>query len=236
MSNAQTPSVPTQDRFDQLLPFYVNGTLSTADQQWFETIVTSNPQAMAQVQFYQRMAKTMQARYDAVPDTIGLDKTLARIAAQTTTAQSPSPTAPNASNQRSSWLANLLSGGWMKPALALSMVVMGVQAVMLFNRPTKPEPIVYRGADTAGVVKGATNTDTPSGVYVRVLVKPTTTDGEWRLILATSKAWIVGGPGGSGEYYLRLAPADSAAGIETIKASGLALQVESVSAVPKPTE
>jgi hypothetical protein len=223
------------DRFDANLPFFVNGTLITSEANWMREVIATNDQANAQVLFYQRMASTMKSRFANVPENIGLDKALARIQATTpvVAASQAAPTPTKGGDQSQSggvfdWLSNALLGHWLKPAFAFSLAVIGVQAVLLMNKP-KDEPMVYRGdAPKANVNASSTS----PAVYVRVSVKPTATDGEWRLVLASAKAWVVGGPGVNGEYFLRFNPADSSSGIELLKGSGLVLDVAPVDKVP----
>jgi anti-sigma factor RsiW len=42
-------------RFDELLPFYANGTLSPADREWVETYLREHPSAQAELQWYESL-------------------------------------------------------------------------------------------------------------------------------------------------------------------------------------
>lgn len=229
------------EQFEEWLPWYVNNTLNPSDRQKMDTFLAKHPEAMQQVQFWQRMSETMQRRAERVPSDIGLAKTLARI--EQTQAQTQAQTTKLASarsNPSESWLHRLLGGNWMKPALAFSVAVIVGQSVLLVQQKT-PEPL-YRGSTPISTTTPAASDPAAKSaasarlgaeyVYLRVIFRPNATEGEIRLLLASENAWVAGGPGQSGEYYLRLSPDKVQSAEEAIRASGLVTEIAPVASVP----
>ena len=58
------------NRFDELLPFYVNGTLAEADREWVEAQLREHPQAAAELD----SCRTLQARIRADVPTLHHDR------------------------------------------------------------------------------------------------------------------------------------------------------------------
>jgi anti-sigma factor RsiW len=212
------------EKFDEWLPWYVNGTLNAKDRAAMDAHLAASPAAREEVRFYERMAATMKGRVDHIPEDIGLAKTLARIQAAPKTSPSASKKA-GADNE--SWFSRLLGGGWMKPALGVAMAVILGQGVLLMQQ--REEAIIYRSKAAAPATPGAVATE---AAYLRVVFKANATEGELRLLLASTQAWVAGGPGQAGEYYLRYAPDHIQAGLDALKASGLVSEIAPVNQVP----
>jgi anti-sigma-K factor RskA len=210
------------EQFEDWLPWYVNGTLGAKERAAMDAYLAAHPEARQEVTFYARMGETMKRRMEKVPADIGLGKTLARIEQE----RQKSAVKPAAAETRGGWLSKLLGGGWMKPALALSAAVILGQSVLLVQQ--RQEGTTYRGATTAPVQV--------DGAYLRVVFKANATEGEIRLLLASTEAWVAGGPGMSGEYFLRLSPAKVQAAEAALRASGLVSEIAPVATVPAPPQ
>jgi anti-sigma factor RsiW len=80
-----------KSRFDELLPFYVNGTIDPTDREWVDAYLREHPKSAAELQWYRSLQDTMQRDTPAVPAEIGLDKVMARIRAARPTVVDPGP-------------------------------------------------------------------------------------------------------------------------------------------------
>lgn len=220
------------EQFADWLPWYVNGTLNAKDRAAMDAYLATSPLARDEVQYYERMTLTMQRRADTIPADIGLAQALQRIKVSPKAEAAPpatrraEPNAPNADEP--SWFQRLLGGGWMKPALGCAMAVMVAQGVLLVQQ--RDEAIVYRG-NPAGTATKTTGTKAEAA-YLRVVFKPNATEGELRLLLASTNAWIAGGPGQSGEYYLSFTRDQVQGAMEQLKASGLVSEAAPANQLP----
>jgi anti-sigma factor RsiW len=217
--------MPHLEKFDEWLPWYVNGTLNAKDRAVMDAHLAETPAAREELRFYERMTATMKRRADSIPEDIGLAKTLARIQAVPRAASSP-PKSSAADNE--SWFSRLLGGGWMKPALGFAMAVILGQSVLLVQQ--REEAIIYR-SKTPLAPTAATGAKTEAA-FLRVVFKASATEGELRLLLASTQAWVAGGPGQAGEYYLRFAPDHVQSALEALKASGVVSEIAPVDQVP----
>lgn len=217
------------ENFTEWLPWYVNGTLNAKDRAEMDAYLAKSPLARGEVQYYERMAETMKRRAENIPADIGLAQTLQRIKV------SPKTQTTSAATRRAepdtdepSWFQRLLNGGWMKPALGCAMAVIVAQGVLLVQQ--RDDAIVYRGKPS--MTDGKTTGAKAEATYLRVVFKPNATEGELRLLLASTNAWIAGGPGQSGEYYLRFTPDQVQGAMEALKASGLVSEAAPMNQLP----
>jgi hypothetical protein len=208
----QSPATQ-REKVLQLLPFYVNGSLSDADQKLVESELIAQPILQRELAFQRALATHVQEHTERAPASIGLGKVLARIA-QTETSEKKSS---GIWQTVSAWLTG---GAWMKPALALSLTAVVAQAWLLSQRPSIDE-VQYRGGSDRTERRG-----TKAGrAYLSVVFQPTTSEAQLRMLLAGLSAQIVSGPGDSGEYVLEV-PADAASAIQTkLQQSGMTSNV-----------
>ena len=95
-----------KSRFDELLPFYVNGTLEESDRAWVDEYLREHPKSAAELQWYRTLQDTMQRDAPAVSAEVGLDKVMARIRGE----RAPSPCRGQAQPNRRS--ASACAAGW----------------------------------------------------------------------------------------------------------------------------
>jgi hypothetical protein len=67
------------DRFNELLPWYVNGTLDATDRAWMDKYLQDHPQACQQLRWEQLLREEVQRNSPNVSEEIGLAKVMARI-------------------------------------------------------------------------------------------------------------------------------------------------------------
>jgi anti-sigma factor RsiW len=172
-----------------LLPFYVNGQISAQDRAFVERALEAHPVLHKELAFLQSVAGHVRESIQQVPESIGLGQVMARIEAET--------------EKRSGWssfFSAFLAGGWMKPALAASVMGLCIQTWRAHD--LNREVVQYRGQETPAVLGTQANV-----AYVNVSFQPTASEAALRMLLAGSGAQIVAGPNLSGEYRLAL-PAD----------------------------
>ena len=122
-------------RFDELLPFYVNGTLGTADRAWVESYLREHPQAGDELRWLRSVQTTVQAEAVPAASEVGLERALQRIRAER------KPTAPSTPQGLLGWFARLLSPPVLKPMLAGAMAVVALQTVVISSLLTEREDL-----------------------------------------------------------------------------------------------
>jgi len=220
------------EQFTEWLPWYVNGTLNAKDRAAMDAYLSNSSLARDEVQYYERMAATMQRRAENIPADIGLAQTLQRIKVSPKTEGTAPPTHRTEHNapdlDKPSWFQRLIGGGWMKPALGCAAAVIVAQSVLLVQQ--REDAIVYRG--NPSIIGAKTLAAKSEAAYLRVVFKPNATEGELRLLLAGVNAWIAGGPGQAGEYYLRFTPDQIQGAMDQLNTSGLVSEAAPVSQLP----
>ncbi len=203
-----------RERFQELSPWYVNGTLGDTDRAWMDEYLAAHPEARSELAFFSTMATTMQRKFDSVPETIGMAHVFQRIEAE----RAPTMSQGKDKSWRTSWFKSLTTDlNWLRPALAMSLAVVALQSFLLMQRGD--DAVKYRGVGDAKV--GAAS----KANFYRVSFRATVTEGEVRVLLASMHAEIVAGPGANGEYVLRIQTGDSAAATAQLQASGLIVEV-----------
>jgi len=69
----------SERRFDELVAFYVNGTLGGDDRAWFESYLKQHPEAASEIDWYRSLQRRIHDNAPAVPATIGLAKAMTLI-------------------------------------------------------------------------------------------------------------------------------------------------------------
>jgi len=124
-------------RFDELLPFYVNGTLEDPDREWVDTYLREHPKSAAELQWYRTLEETMKRDAPAVSAEVGLDKVMARIRAERAPARAKAvPAQPSLGERVRGWLAALAPQPLLRPALAGALAVVVVQGIVIANLAT----------------------------------------------------------------------------------------------------
>ena len=69
----------SRERFSELLPWYVNGTLSAEDRAWVDGYLSEHPTAREELDWYRSLQEGIADSAPKVPATIGLAKTMSLI-------------------------------------------------------------------------------------------------------------------------------------------------------------
>ncbi len=174
------------ERFEELLPWYVNGTLGDEDRAWVEDYLARNPQARTEVEWHQSLRERMLETSPAVPVTIGLAKTMQLI-------RGDQPT----------WaerISAFFAGFGMRPATALAaLAIVAVQGGVIFN-------LLGDAREDAAEIRSLRAVQTDEGPLLKLNFAPDAKEADIRLLLVEVGGHLVGGPGQLGDYYVRVAP------------------------------
>jgi hypothetical protein len=213
-----------KERFDELLPFYVNDTLDQTDRAWVDAYLREHPKSAAELQWYRSLQDTMQRDAPAVSAEVGLDKVMAKIRAERAPARAAAkPAAPSLGERMRGWLAALAPQPLLRPALASALAVVLVQGVVIAN-------LVNTDGFTDTRAKQPTVVD--PGPFLKVNFKADAREADIRMLLVEIDGSLAGGPGQLGDWYVRIPEARITAAAEKIKASAIVDGVARVDALP----
>jgi hypothetical protein len=215
-----------KSRFDELLPFYVNGTLEPTDREWVDAYLREHPKSAAELQWYRSLQDTMQRDAPAVSAEVGLDKVMARIRAERAPARAPAqPAQPSLGERMRGWLAALSPQPLLRPALGAALAVVVVQGIVIANLANKDETSEIRTAQTSPIVD--------PGPFLKVNFKSDAKEADIRMLLVEIDGSLAGGPGQLGDWYVRIPEARISAAATAVKASPIVDGVARVDALPE---
>lgn len=217
------------ERFTELLPWYVNGTLSADDRAWVEAQLRAHPELAGELQWMESLQVKLRESAPQVSDEVGLDRALARIAGDRREGQTwTQPRAGAHSAAALDWRGRLrewFAGFGLKPSMAFALAVIAVQAGFLAQ-------LTLRQPEETSEIRSMRAGAAEHGPLLKVNFKPDATEADIRLLLIEAQATLTGGPGQLGDYYLRVPAARLQASTELLKANRIVEAVVHVDAMP----
>jgi hypothetical protein len=213
-----------KEKFDELLPFYVNETLDEADRAWVDGYLREHPKSAAELQWYRTLQETMQRDAPAVSAEVGLDKVMARIRAERAPARPVAKAGPSLGERLREFFASITPQPMLKPALAGALAVVVVQGIVIANLAGKP--------DESSEIRAHRPTVVDPGPFLKVNFKADAREADIRLLLVEVEGSLAGGPGQLGDWYVRIPEARLTAAADKLKASGIVDGVARVDALP----
>jgi hypothetical protein len=217
----------TMNRFDELLPFYVNGTLADADREWVDAYLREHPQAAAELEGCRTLQARVRADVPAVSSEVGLERALARIRREGPAPQLPRRAArPSAWQRLGDWFSTLAPQPVLKPAFAVALAVVAVQGVVIVQMVSErdDEASLMRSPRPTAVVE--------QGPYLKINFKSEAREADIRMLLVEVHGSLAAGPGQLGDYYVRVPAAQVDAVAGKLRASAIVDAVAVVDALP----
>jgi hypothetical protein len=214
-----------KSKFDELLPFYVNGTLAEADRAFVEEYLREHPTANAELRWYQSLQTKLHEDVPAVSSEVGLERAMQRIHSER---QAPQRSARGASlyERLYAFFASITPQPLLRPALVGALAVVAVQAGIIFHIAGVNED----ASSELRALKASTVVDT--GPYLKVNFKPDAREADIRLLLVEVNGSLAAGPGQLGDYYVKVPAAQVDASGGKLKASAIVEQVAVVDGLP----
>ena len=214
-------------RFDELLPFYVNGTLSEADRAYVEDYLREHPAARAELSWYESLQRRLHEDAPPVSSEVGLERALQRIRTEGPLPQrSRQPAAPTLFERLRDWLSSLVPQPMLRPALAVALAVVAVQAALIGS-------FVSRSDETSELralqLRGAA---VEKGPYLKLNFKPDAREADIRMLLVEVHGNLAAGPGQLGDYYVHVPEQQLQAVTDKLAASSIVEAVAVVDALP----
>ena len=185
------------DRFNELLPWYVNGTISDEDRAWVDTHLRTHPDAQAELAWYRSLQTRMHDNAPAVPATIGLARTMQLIRGDQ----------PSFSERVTAFFA----GFGLRPTAAFAgLAVVAVQAGFIFTLLNGPK-------DDTEAIRARGTTVVTEAPLLKLNFAPDAKEADIRLLLISVRGDLVAGPGQLGDYYVRVPAGTESASLDALK-------------------
>jgi len=217
----------TPTRFDELLPFYVNGTLPEADRAWMDEWLREHPAARAELHWARSLQGRLRDDVPAVSSEAGMERALQRIHRE-----GPAPHGvrrakrPSLLARLGDWLGAIVPQPILRPAFAGAVALAVVQGVaivhLLGGREDDVEQIRAMQASTAA----------DAGPYLKLNFNADAREADMRMLLVELNGSLAAGPGQLGDYYVRVPAGQIGALTEKARASGIVDAVSVVDALP----
>ena len=212
-------------RFDELLPFYVNGTLPADERAEVEAWLREHPKAEAELRWYESLTAKLKEDVPAVSSEVGLERALRRIRTEGPAPQVARRAAtPSLLERARDWLASLVPQTALRPALAGALAVVAVQVAVIGG--------LVAQRDDSSEIRAVQVPVTDHGPYLKVNFKADAREADIRMLLVEVNGSLAGGPGQLGDYYLRVPEARFAESELKVKQSTIVEQVAVGDALP----
>jgi hypothetical protein len=215
-----------KEKFDELLPWYVTGTLSEKERAEFERYLLSNPDARKEAMDAAQLARGLKSAPIKVASELGMERAL-EMNREFDVRTKAAPLKPRGSF--ADWAERLslrnANTGWLRPAFALAVAVIGIQAALLWKTFETRDAQMRGGAESQTVPSRMQHAS-----FLRITFAPVATEAEIRLLLGGGKAQFVSGPGQSGEYFVAVPDANATALLEALRGSRIVVSANPSSA------
>jgi hypothetical protein len=215
-------------RLDELLPFYVNGTLDESERAWVDATLNEHPKARAQLDWYRSLQDRLREDVPPVSSEIGMERALRRIRTEGPMPQS----ARRVTNARSllgrlaDWFGSLVPQPMLRPAFAGALGVIALQAVLIAGL------MAQRDEDDTSELRAIQGSVAEQGPYLKLNFKGDAREADIRMLLVEVQGTLAAGPGQLGDYYVRVPESRLRAVTDKIRASPIVDGVAVVDALP----
>lgn len=201
------------DRFNELLPWYINGTLDEADRAWMERHLAEHAEARDELEWFRSLQAQMRKDVPAVAPSIGLARTMHLIRGDR----------PTLAERVTGFFASL----GMRPGLALAGVaLMAVQAGVIHQlmQAERDDTVEIRtiGTPRAGAAP-----------LLKLNFAPGTKEVDIRLLLVSVQGNLASGPGPQGDYFVRVPAGTEVASVDELKSNRFVRSVTLAVALPQ---
>jgi hypothetical protein len=187
------------ERFEELLPWYANGTLQGEDRAWVETYLEQHPEARSELDWYRSLQKRVHENAPAVPATIGLARTMRLIQGDR----------PTLAERIGAFFGNF----GLRPSYAMAaLAILAVQGGVILN-------LLDETRDNADEIRALHAVTVKEGPMLKVSFAPDAKEADIRMLVVQVRGELAGGPGQLGDYYLRVPAGSEAAALAKVQSA-----------------
>ena len=216
-----------QDRFDELLPWYVNGTLMNGDRMWMDEFVRLHPEAASELCLQQTLQTTLREDAPAVPADIGLDKLMQRLRQESRVVHTRGFLA-----RFKDALGRFFAGFQLTPAMATAFAVILVQAgvigALMLGGGTREGDLEHEYAQIRSIEPSVAL----EGPFLKINFKPDARESDMRFALVSVGGTVVAGPSQLGDYFVKVPATGIEAASNQLRSSSLVESVVVVQSLP----
>lgn len=201
-----------KQRFDELLPFYANGTLGDEDRAWVDRYLAEHPESRAELDWYLSLSERLRDSAPAVPDTIGLARAMTLV-------HGDRPTF-------SERVASFFGVFGLRPATAFAgLAIFALQGGLILN-------LLDEAQDDATEIRSLRASVTDEGPMLKLNFAPDAKEAEIRMLLVKVQGQLAGGPGQLGDYYIVVPKGSEAAIAAQLQAEPIVMAVALAPGLP----
>ncbi|OUL98177.1 hypothetical protein [Variovorax sp. JS1663] len=199
-------------RFEELVPWYVNGSLGAEDRAWVDDYIAQHPEARSELDWYRSLQVRVRENAPAVPATIGLARTMRLI-------QGDRPTLAER-------LGALFGNFGMRPSFALAgLALVAVQGGVILN-------LMGHAREDADQIRALNAVRVEEGPMLKVSFAPDAKEADIRMLMVQVQGELAGGPGQLGDYYLRVPAGSEAKALAKVQAAPIVQAASLAPGVP----
>jgi hypothetical protein len=202
-------------RFEELLPWYANGSLGAEDRAWVDAYLAQNPEARSELDWYRSLQMRVRESAPAVPATIGLARAMRLIQGDR----------PTLAERIGAFFGNF----GMRPSFALAgLALVAVQAGVILN-------LVGNVRESENEIRALNAVRVTEAPMLKISFAPDAREADIRLLMVQIQGELAGGPGQLGDYYLRVPAGTESAALAKVQAAPI-VQTASLSPGVPPRE
>ena len=201
-----------KQRFEELLPWYANGTLGDEDRAGVDAYLERDPEARGELDWYRSLQKRVQENAPAVPATIGLARAMRLIQGDR----------PTLAERIGAFFGNF----GMRPSYALAgLALVAVQGGVILN-------LLGDVRENESEIRALHAVRVEEAPMLKISFAPDAKESDIRMLVVQVQGELAGGPGQLGDYYLRVPAGSEAAALAKVKAAPIVQTASLAPGVP----
>jgi hypothetical protein len=202
-------------RFEELLPWYANGSLGAEDRAWVDAYLAQNAEARSELDWYRSLQMRVRESAPAVPATIGLARAMRLIQGDR----------PTLAERIGAFFGNL----GMRPSFAIAgLALVAVQGGVILN-------LLGNVRESENEIRALNAVRVTEAPMLKISFAPDAREADIRLLMVQIQGELAGGPGQLGDYYLRVPAGTESAALAKVQAAPI-VQTASLSPGVPPRE
>lgn len=201
-----------KERFEELLPWYVNGSLGAEDRAFVDAYLAQHPESRSELEWYRSLQQRVQENTPAVPATIGLARAMRLIQGDR----------PTFAERIGAFFGNL----GMRPSYAMAaLAIVMVQGGVIMN-------LLGEAREDADQIRALNAVRVQEGPMLKISFAPDAKEADIRMLVVQVQGELAGGPGQLGDYYLRVPAGSEAAALAKVQAAPIVQAASLAPGVP----